>query len=460
MLTFANEHYIFEYEFDEAAAILTFSAPAPIRAVALFETTDSQSVSDDPLRPTSHHALGNGTYIVSGCADLQIMEHSTRYQYRSVVTLQSTSHVSAISYSPTFVAYGDYSGYVYVVRTSNLQWFRSAIPAKGSITSVHATDKFLIATTTAGSWHLFTLEILPDPPDEIGFRDLAHTGAINGSIYDADTQTLITAGSDGLLKSWVVQENTPPSAGADESPSRRVSSAKSANALFMTSSHLALSETRAVDMRDFGEISCICCAARADRWVTAHSDGHLRIWTTDIDSCECVLSISCSICRVTALAVDDPDIILAALDDKTIRCFALANGRQVRTLAGHQAPICAIATCPELDFYVSGSWDNTMKLWTRVDSIGRSSSKVSGPSMISSKRTRNPSVIRRDRYPQPRIPDSKPSTFVYQPISQYEKKKQEIERKRRREKAEYDARLRTPLAKELKSLQKVIWELL
>jgi hypothetical protein len=78
MLIFCNDHYIFEYEFDEAAAILTFTVPSPMRAVSLFEMTDTESPSDDLPRATKHAALGHGTFIINGCSELQIMEHSTR----------------------------------------------------------------------------------------------------------------------------------------------------------------------------------------------------------------------------------------------------------------------------------------------------------------------------------------------------------------------------------------------
>jgi hypothetical protein len=309
------------------------------------------------------------------------------------------------------------------------------------------TEKNIIATTALGSWYLFSLELLPDPPEEANSREMAHVGAINGSVFNPETLFLITAGADGLLRSWQLSEiptanSPPPKAGA-----------------FITGSHSTMSEMGVVDMREWGEITFICWAQKADRWVTAHSDGHLRVWTTDVFNCECVLSVSCSICRVTALTVDDPDVILVALDDRTIRCFALTSGRQLRTLAGHQGAVCAVAAGRDLDFYVSASWDRTMKVWGKVHLTDRASSQVSRPSVISSKRLRDPGPPRRERVQATRPSEQRPPQ-LYRPVSQYEKKKHEIERRRRREKGEHDAKMRSPAAKEIKAIQKLIWEML
>jgi hypothetical protein len=77
---------------------------------------------------------------------------------------------------------------------------------RGSITAAHVTKKFLIATVNFGSWHLFTVKTLPDPPDEMFSDALAQTGPINGALYNRDTETIITADPYRLLKSWVIRQ--------------------------------------------------------------------------------------------------------------------------------------------------------------------------------------------------------------------------------------------------------------
>jgi hypothetical protein len=66
-------------------------------------------------------------------------------------------------------------------------------------------------------------------------------------------------------------------------------------------------------------------------------------------------------------------------------------------------------------------------------------------------------VTRKEKAPRPETRNAMP---LYQPVSLYEKKKQEIDRKRRRERLEYEAKMRTPVARELRTQQKMIWELL
>jgi hypothetical protein len=94
-----------------------------------------------------------------------------------------------------------------------------------------------------------------------------------------------------------------------------------------------------------------------------------------------------------------------------------------------------------------------MRIWPRVDlgaAARRAASTASG-------RRRDVKVTRKEKAPRP---DTRSAMPAYQQVSLYEKKKQEIERKMRREKLEYEAKMRTPVARELKALQKMIWELL
>ena len=58
----------------------------------------------------------------------------------------------------------------------------------------------------SGSWHLYTTEWFPDPPDEVSARELAHNGAINSSAFNPETGIMVTAGSDGMVKTWVIAD--------------------------------------------------------------------------------------------------------------------------------------------------------------------------------------------------------------------------------------------------------------
>jgi WD40 repeat protein len=346
-----------------------------------------------------------------------------RYQYSQIASIPTDSHITAVCYSPSFIAYGDDAGNVYVTRASNLQTFRAAASIKGTVSSIHLTETCVFVTSLGGNWHLLTLEVLPEPLEEIAFRDFAHNGAINDSAFRLSTGRLVTAGSDGLLKVWTVGAGGP------------------------------VTESGVVDMRSWGEVTFVSWAMVTDRWVTAHSDGQVRVWPANAVNCGCIQTISCGICRVTALTIDENGIVLAALNDKTIRCFAMETGEMLRTLAGHQGAICSLAAREGIDCYVSGSWDRTMKVWPRLD-LGAAARRATSSASV---RRRDVKVTRKEKVPRPETRSAMP---VYQPVSLYEKKKQEIERKRRRERLEYEAKMRTPVARDLRTLQKMIWELL
>ena len=444
MYGFFNDHYVYEYNYDITAARQTISIGAPIRAITTFEHKESQDSFEERLK-SGAVGLKAGSYIVGGSQDLHIMCHENRYLYTAFEKRPATAPITAITYSPEYIIYGDDEGYVYTLKLAKLHSTRTTFSVQGTVTSVHLTNALVIATATTGTWHLLTIEHFPEPPEEITCRELAHNGAINGSAFNHETKTLVTAGADGMVKTWTVTDRERSSITGQQSRGSSV---------FLTENDSTMTESNVVDMRQWGEVTFICWALKANRWVTSHSDGHIRIWTTDVLNCQNVLTISCMICRVTALAVDDPEMIVAALDDKTIRCFAMDSGDLIRTMAGHRATVCALGTNRETGKYVSASWDGTVKIW------GKPGRFIEGSRSSEIQTQRTAREMDYHRPPKPKTALGQRKASVFQPISLYEKRKQEIERKRRRERAEYEARMRTPAAKELKNLQKLIWSLL
>lgn len=457
MYGFFNDHYVFQYKYDESAAKMTFHVSAPMRAVSFMEHKETAPEPEKKLhkRPaitpvvqrSAHGALRDGTYILTGCEALEIMCHTNRYQFASMQSLKADATITALAHSPTFIVYGDDAGYVYVVKLSTMQVVKSNLSVKSAITSLHLTRRYIVITTLGGSWHLYTTEWFPEPPDEVSARDMAHNGAINCSAFNPETGVMVTAGSDGMAKTWLVADKP---AGMSAKNSQK-------NMLFLTANSSTMTESNVVDMRKWGEVTFICWALQADRWVTSHSDGQIRVWTTDVLNCQCLVTIPCSVCRVTALAVDDPDVILAALDDKTVRCFSMEHGELLRTMSGHKSTICSVGCGPAFPYYVTGSWDKTVKIWTKVDPAEQRLRPVSSISSV--RRERDMSQLRRNK-PKTALQPQRPPPTVFQPISIYEKRKQEIERRRRRERAEHEARMRTPVARELKNLQKIIMDML
>jgi WD40 repeat protein len=49
--------------------------------------------------------------------------------------------------------------------------------------------------------------------------------------------------------------------------------------------------------------------------------------------------------------------------DQTLKVWDLASGKEFQTLAGHSDPVCAVAVMPDGKRAVSGSLDQTLKVW-------------------------------------------------------------------------------------------------
>jgi WD40 repeat protein len=59
----------------------------------------------------------------------------------------------------------------------------------------------------------------------------------------------------------------------------------------------------------------------------------------------------------------DGKTLASGNDDKTIKLWNVASGKEIRTLAGHTGSVYSVAFSPDGKTLASGSWDNTIKLW-------------------------------------------------------------------------------------------------
>ena len=439
MNLFLNEHYVLGFNFDPNAARVTIRMPHPLHDIALLNFTPL--ISTKGLHTSTAHkavveTLKEGTYLIGGGQKtFCILTQETKYHFMNIKEIQTHSKITVVAHSQDFLGFGDDKGYVYYLKTASMQYTKSAAPVSGSITSLQFIGEFILVTTIVGSWHMIALTEFPEPGEEKRSRMMAHNGSINDSVYSKETGILVTAGSDGLLKTWCVGTDLKKLA---NTPS-----------VFLTGTGNVLAETGVADMRKFGEVTAIVMSADEKRIVTAHGDRQIRVWTSDIADIKLLVTIPCAGCAITALALDNR-LILAGLDDKTIRAFNLEDGKIKRTFIGHKDTICSISAYKGIDYYASSSWDGALKLWSK-DEERIEREPTTRVKKISTPKKEKP-VIMTPIKPQSSLLPAVPN------VSLYEKRKQEMERRRRREKAEIEATHRTQLFKDIKALTKMIEE--
>jgi WD40 repeat protein len=59
----------------------------------------------------------------------------------------------------------------------------------------------------------------------------------------------------------------------------------------------------------------------------------------------------------------DGKFVVSGSDDKTVRLWDLATGKEVRRFTGHEAPVYRVAVTPDGQYVVSGSGDKTVRVW-------------------------------------------------------------------------------------------------
>jgi DNA-binding beta-propeller fold protein YncE len=59
----------------------------------------------------------------------------------------------------------------------------------------------------------------------------------------------------------------------------------------------------------------------------------------------------------------DGQYVVSGSHDETVRLWELATGKEVRPFTGHKNWVSSVAVTPDGKYIVSGSWDNTVRLW-------------------------------------------------------------------------------------------------
>lgn len=194
-----------------------------------------------------------------------------------------------------------------------------------------------VTINTTGEWLAFgssklgQLLVWEWQSESYVLKQQGHYDSMNSLVYSPDGQKIITCADDGKIKVWDV---------------------RSGFCIVTFTEH-----TSGVTACEFSK--------RGNVLFTSSLDGSVRAWDLiryrnfRTFTAPTRLSFSC-------LAVDPSGEVVCAgsLDTDSIHIWSVQTGQLLDRLTGHEGPVSSLAFSPDGTQLVSGSWDNTVRLWS------------------------------------------------------------------------------------------------
>jgi WD40 repeat protein len=221
-----------------------------------------------------------------------------------------------------------------------------------------------------------------DEPIEI----LAHEGHINDVLFTHDSQTLLSAGMDNLVKLWSVPDW--------ELAGQIAGHEKSVNVLSLSpfgDRLVTVSSDKTIRVWSYPEgeqLAIIKEAARNaqvspdGRWLVSATDSRLTV--REFDTLETVWDLRTTKRRflTIAFAPANGELVVAGFGDSILR-YDLASGELVGEVVAHDRLVNAVAFSPDGAFAAStGYYDSQLKVWDAATWELRSQEALEGKGMF------------------------------------------------------------------------------
>lgn len=177
------------------------------------------------------------------------------------------------------------------------------------------------------------------------FSFVAHEGAVHSILFSRDGHRIISAGADGVVKVWNVDDG---------------------------------SLEQAMDTQD-GPVYAL--ALRDDQTVLASgsSDGRIRLWSPNTGKLQKTINAHSRPVRALAWSPDGT-LLASGADDRVIQVWR-ADGTQAASIVGHDEAITGLVWSSDGRSLISGAADGYVKLWSTGDFALASRYKASDKSL-------------------------------------------------------------------------------
>ncbi|KAG8439324.1 hypothetical protein GDO86_005520 [Hymenochirus boettgeri] len=108
------------------------------------------------------------------------------------------------------------------------------------------------------------------------------------------------------------------------------------------------------------EVTSIVWHHHLHKWISGSEDGTIRIWSEEGSRCESIL-VTKEV--VTCICIDQVNGCIVAGVQDTVRVYDPVSLLQVQYNIGHTDLIRSLVHIPEMNKYVSASWDKTVRMW-------------------------------------------------------------------------------------------------
>jgi periodic tryptophan protein 2 len=206
-----------------------------------------------------------------------------------------------------------------------------------TLRSISQTNIDFVTINKTGEWLAFGASKLGQllvwewQSESYILKQQGHYDSMNAIAYSPDGQRIITCADDGKIKVWDVN---------------------SGFCIVTFTEH-----TSAVTSCEF--------AKKGNVLFTASLDGSIRAW--DLIRYRNFRTFTApKRLGWSSLAVDPSGEVLCAgsLESDSIHIWEVQTGNLLDQMAGHEGPISSLAFAPDASILISGSWDNTVRLWS------------------------------------------------------------------------------------------------
>ena len=226
----------------------------------------------------------------------------------------------------------------------------------------------------------------PVAPSEL----LGHDGAVVDVVFDRDSKQIASAGADGTIRVWrlptaakEIRDTAGPSTLFVVSPDGKMSAASGVlqlrPAIFIRD--LANGKILRTLLGHEAGITSIAFSLDGKRLASSSADKTARVWDlSDSKFPELQKIVQPTAISAVTLSADATQLFCAA-GDNVIRCWAVADGTELRTFTGHSGAVSSLSVSGQT--LVSGAADSTVRVWNlQTGAIIRSINHAAGVSSI------------------------------------------------------------------------------